>query len=115
MVLEVMLPQPAIRNQIREDKIHQIYSQMQLGQAKFGMQTANQALFAHFQKKFITMEMALEYSSDPEELRNMIAAGGTAGPSQRPGARLSPVFAWEGRTRTGEVKKGTMDADAEPE
>jgi twitching motility protein PilT len=35
---------PAIRNLIREDKIHQIYSQMQVGQAKFGMQTMNQAL-----------------------------------------------------------------------
>ena len=88
LVLEVMVPTPAIRNLIREDKIHQIYSQMQLGQAKFGMQTANQSLFALFQKKFITMEMALEYSSDPEELRNMIASGGGGGPAPRPaGAR----------------------------
>ena len=90
LVLEVMIPTPAIRNLVREDKVHQIYSQMQLGQAKHGMQTANQSLLSLFQKKFITLELALEYSSDPEELKNMIASGGTGGvvpPGQRQGAR----------------------------
>jgi twitching motility protein PilT len=89
LVLEVMVPTPAIRNLIREDKIHQVYSQMQLGQAKYGMQTANQSLVAHFAKKAITMETALEYSSDPEELKNMIASGGAATPpgQQRPPPR----------------------------
>jgi twitching motility protein PilT len=90
MILEVMVPTPAIRNLIREDKIHQVYSQMQLGQAKFGMQTANQSLFQALSKRFITQELALEYSSDPEELKNMIMTGGaTPGtpPGQRPGAR----------------------------
>jgi len=88
LVLEVMVPTPAIRNLIREDKIHQIYSQMQLGQAKFGMQTANQCLFSLFGKKFITMEAALEYSSDPEELKNMIASGGgVVPPGQRAAAK----------------------------
>ena len=38
-------PTPAIRNLIREDKVHQIYSQMQIGQTKYGMQTMNQALY----------------------------------------------------------------------
>jgi twitching motility protein PilT len=84
LVLEVMVPTPAIRNLIREDKIHQIYSQMQLGQSKFGMQTANQSLYSLMSKKQITMELALEYSSDPEELKNMIASGGGAVP---PGQR----------------------------
>ena len=46
LALEVMVPNPAIRNLIREDKVHQIYSPMQVGQAKFGMQTFNQALAA---------------------------------------------------------------------
>jgi twitching motility protein PilT len=89
LVLEVMIPTPAIRNLIREDKVHQIYSQMQLGQAKHGMQTANQCLYSLFSKKQITMEAALEYSSDPEELKNMIAAGGspTTPPGQRQAAR----------------------------
>ncbi len=89
LVLEVMVPTPAIRNLIREDKVHQVYSQMQLGQTKFGMQTANQALFAHYTKRAITMEQALEYSSDPEELRNMIAAGGGAAGGTPPGQRPS--------------------------
>jgi twitching motility protein PilT len=88
LVLEVMVPTPAIRNLIREDKIHQIYSQMQLGQAKYGMQTANQSLYGHYTKRAITMETALEYSSDSEELKNMIAAGGQATPpGQRPQGR----------------------------
>ncbi|MCA1664140.1 MAG: type IV pili twitching motility protein PilT, partial [Myxococcales bacterium] len=88
MVLEVMIPTPAIRNLIREDKIHQIYSQMQLGQAKHGMQTANQCLHSLVSKKQITMEQAIEYSSDPEELKNMIASGGpTMPPGQRQASR----------------------------
>ncbi|MDP2875056.1 MAG: type IV pilus twitching motility protein PilT, partial [Holophaga sp.] len=44
LALEVMVPNPAIRNLIREDKIHQVYSSMQTGQLKFGMQTFNQSL-----------------------------------------------------------------------
>jgi twitching motility protein PilT len=85
LCLEVMVPTAAIRNLIREDKIHQVYSQMQLGQAKFGMQTANQSLYALYSKKAVSMELALEYSSDPEELRNMIMSGGGAAPGgQRP-------------------------------
>jgi twitching motility protein PilT len=85
LVLEVMVPTPAIRNLIREDKIHQIYSQMQLGQSKHGMQTANQCLYSLIAKKQITQEIAIEYSSDPEELRNMISSGGT--PTMPPGQR----------------------------
>jgi twitching motility protein PilT len=80
LVLEVMVPTPAIRNLIREDKIHQIYSQMQLGQTKFGMQTANQSLISLIQKRWVSPEMAMEYSSDPEELKNMINQAGM-GPS----------------------------------
>jgi twitching motility protein PilT len=42
--MEILVPTPAIRNLIREDKIHQIYSAMQTGQEKVGMQTANQSI-----------------------------------------------------------------------
>jgi twitching motility protein PilT len=77
LALEVMVPNSAIRNLIREDKVHQIYSQMQVGQAKFGMQTFNQSLYALLQKRMITQEDAFGRSSDPEELRNMIANGGS--------------------------------------
>jgi twitching motility protein PilT len=94
LVAEVMVPNPAIRNLIREDKIHQIYSQMQIGQTKFGMQTFNQSLCNVFLRRIITLEEALGRSSDPEELKTMIAnaqAGGPAqggpggGPGQAPG------------------------------
>ena len=73
--LEVMIPNPAIRNLIREDKIHQIYSQMQVGQTKFGMQTMNQSLASLYLRKFISFEDALGRSSDPDELRQIISQG----------------------------------------
>src|SRR6516225_10238508 len=50
LAIEVMIPNPAIRNLIREDKVHQVYSQMQIGQAKFGMQTFNQSLLLLVQR-----------------------------------------------------------------
>jgi len=81
LAIEVMVPNAAIRNLIREDKVHQIYSQMQVGQSKFGMQTFNQSLAALYAKHLITADEALGRSSDPEELRNMLTAGQVA---QRP-------------------------------
>jgi twitching motility protein PilT len=73
MALEIMVPNPAIRNLIREDKVHQIYSQMQVGQDKFGMQTMNQSLYALFAKRLISLEEALGRTSDPDELKQMIS------------------------------------------
>lgn len=84
LALEIMIPNAAIRNLIREDKIHQIYSQMQVGQAKFGMQTMNQSLASLYQRRLITLEEALSRSSDPEELRNMLASGAAQRPMMRP-------------------------------
>ena len=72
LVLEIMIPNPAIRNLIREDKIHQIYSTMQTGQDKFGMQTMNQSLLGHYLKRNITLEEAMFRSSLPDELAQMI-------------------------------------------
>ena len=83
LALEVMVPNPAIRNLIREDKIHQIYSMMQTGQGKYGMQTMNQSLLELYQKRFITHEEAVGRSSLPEELTQMIERAG--GPGQGPG------------------------------
>ena len=82
LALEVMIPNPAIRNLIREDKVHQIYSQMQMGQNKFGMQTFNQSLAALLSRRLITNEEAFGRSSDPEELKNIMASGVI--PGQRP-------------------------------
>ncbi len=79
LALEIMIPNPAIRNLIREDKVHQIYSQMQVGQSKFGMQTFNQALAALLARKIISMDEAFGRSSDPDELKNIMASGGGAG------------------------------------
>jgi len=72
MSLEIMVPNPAIRNLIREDKVHQIYSQMQVGQDKFGMQTMNQSLNSLLSRRLITLDDAIGRSSDPDELRQMI-------------------------------------------
>jgi twitching motility protein PilT len=73
--LEIMVPTPAIRNLIREDKIHQIYSSMQTGQEKVGMQTMNQSLATLYQKKQITLEIALAASSNRDELQDLINRG----------------------------------------
>jgi len=84
LALEVMVPNPAIRNLIREDKIHQIYSQMQVGQDKFGMQTMNQCLINLYTKRIISLEEAIGRSNEPEELKNMLAAGGTMNQPRKP-------------------------------
>jgi twitching motility protein PilT len=73
--LEIMIPTPAIRNLIREDKIHQIYSSMQTGQEKVGMQTMNQALATLYQTKRITLDAALTHSSNRDELQDLINRG----------------------------------------
>ncbi|HEY6177138.1 MAG TPA: type IV pilus twitching motility protein PilT [Kofleriaceae bacterium] len=82
---EVMVPNAAIRNLIREDKLHQIYSQMQIGQSKFGMQTMNQSLIDLYLKKQITLEDCLGHSSEVDELKTMILnAGGSLGNNAPP-------------------------------
>jgi twitching motility protein PilT len=73
--LEILVPTPGIRNLIREDKIHQIYSAMQTGQEKYGMQTANQSLATLYQRKLITLETALTASSNRDELQDMVNRG----------------------------------------
>jgi twitching motility protein PilT len=91
--LEILIPTPAIRNLIREDKIHQIYSAMQTGQEKVGMQTANQSLASLHLSGKITLETALLASSNREELQEMInrgvgivAGAGLSGRPLRPAA-----------------------------
>ena len=75
MVMEILIPNPAIRNLIREDKVHQIYSAMQTGTAQSGMQTFNQSLANTYFSKVITLETALSRSSNPDELQDMINRG----------------------------------------
>jgi twitching motility protein PilT len=95
--LEILVPNPAIRNLIRDDKVHQIYGAMQTGQEKLGMQTMNQSLASLQQKRTISLETAMAASSNRDELQDMINRGvgvvagaglgrsaGTAGPAARP-------------------------------
>jgi twitching motility protein PilT len=72
LALEILMPTPAILGLIREDKIRQIYSIMQTGQAKHGMQTMNQALADLYRRRMISGTSALDQSSAPDELRQMI-------------------------------------------
>jgi len=81
LAMEVLIPNPAVRNLIREDKIHQIYSQMQVGQTNHGMQTMNQSLYSLYARRLITLEEAMGRSTDQDELRSMIE--GKAGPQPR--------------------------------
>jgi twitching motility protein PilT len=102
MALEILVPNPAIRNLIREDKVHQIYSMMQTGQGKHGMQTFNQSLATLYHKRLISVEVAMQRSSNPDELRELIEHGagvntgngangaGPAAAPPRPGAHPSP-------------------------
>jgi twitching motility protein PilT len=79
LALEVMMPNSAIRNLIREDKVHQIYSIMQTGQSKYGMLTLNQSLYELYVKKLITYEDCIGRSSVVDELVQMINRSGLAG------------------------------------
>ena len=95
MVMEVLVPNAAVRNLIREDKIHQIYSAMQAGQDKHGMQTFNQALATLYFQKQISLETAMARSSNPDELQEMISRGAGAlqpqGTAQPVGAKPRSV------------------------
>jgi len=81
LATEILIPNSAIRNLIREDKIHQIYSMMQSGQLKHGMQTFNQSLATLYHRRLITLQTALAVSSHPDELQDMINRGIGAGPT----------------------------------
>src|SRR5687767_3616034 len=93
--LEILVPNSAIRNLIRDDKIHQIYGAMQSGQEKLGMQTANQSLATLYMKRLITLETAMSSSSNKDELQDMINRGvgvvAGAGLGRPPGAVPRPV------------------------
>jgi twitching motility protein PilT len=91
MAMEILVPNAAIRNLIREDKIHQIYSAMQSGQDKFGMQTFNQALHSLYQQRLISLDNALGRSSNSEELQDMITRGAPAAAGQRPPTAYTPA------------------------
>ncbi len=69
---EVLITNPAVANLIREDKVHQIYSQMQLNQQETGMTTQTQELVDFLRKKIISKDIAIQYSNKPDELIRII-------------------------------------------
>jgi twitching motility protein PilT len=102
LAMEILVPNSAIRNLIREDKIHQIYSTMQTGQDKYGMQTFNQSLATLYFKKQITLELALARSSNADELQDLINRG--AGLTQTPVTPLTGQYS-PGRPGAGHPGK----------
>jgi len=75
LAVEVMVPNDAIRSLVRDGKVHQIYSQMQLGQGVNEMQTFNQSLSDLVNRNLVSQDTALARSSDPDELRGMLERG----------------------------------------
>ena len=100
LAMEILVPNAAIRNLIREDKVHQIYSMMQTGQDLHGMQTFNQSLATLYHKRQISRETAMQRTSNVNELRDLIDRGagintGGNGSPARPGT--PPAYGQAGR------------------
>jgi twitching motility protein PilT len=70
----VLIATPAVKNMIREGKVHQIYSAMQ-GGGKYGMQTMDQSLADLVRGSKISLEVALERCHHEDELRRLVAGG----------------------------------------
>jgi twitching motility protein PilT len=85
--LEILVATPAIRNLIRDDKIHQIYGTMQAGQEKFGMQTMNQALARLVERRVINRDTAFNTSSNRDELITILERGLPPTAGAQPAAR----------------------------
>lgn len=76
LAIELLIPSTAIRNLIREDKLHQVYSMMQTGQTESGMQTMNQSLLQLVKKGVLSKEDAILHSNVPEELATKLMSVG---------------------------------------
>ncbi len=105
LAMEVMIPNAAIKNLIREDKLHQIYSQMQMGQGGSGMQTMNQTLYGLVQRRVITSEVAYETSNDADELRAMFRRPRHGRPAAGPPAPLKSLA----RASAARQARGPLD------
>jgi twitching motility protein PilT len=86
--LEVLIATPAIRNLIRDDKIHQIYGTMQAGQEKYGMQTMNQSLSRLVQGKVVARDTAMNASSNRDELITLLERGSRPMPAVMAARRM---------------------------
>lgn len=81
MAMEILIPNSAIKNQIREDKMHQIYASMQSGQNDSGMTTMNQSLMRLVANGSITKQDAIDNSPASEEIAKMLGMVKGAAPS----------------------------------
>ncbi len=100
--VEVLVTTPAVRNLIREGKVHQIYSSMQAG-GRYGMQTMDMSLAQHVKAGHITQQLAFERCHDPEELQRLMGGAGlgTGAPERRRrpwtwAARAAAAWSWAG-------------------
>ena len=75
LAMEILIITPAVRNLIREAKIHQVYSVIQTS-GNLGMKTMNQALLELYQSRQVTLDTALGSTSEPDELKRLISRGG---------------------------------------
>ena len=105
---EVLVPNPAVRNLIREGKTHQIYSVLQTGSAQ-GMQTMDAALATLVRKGKITQKLAESRSSTPEELRRLLGAGALRPP--RSTAQMS-TYVFKAMDLAGVKARGEVEADS---
>ncbi len=71
LACEILIPTSAVRNLIREEKEHQVYSLMQAG-SEYGMQTMNQALFDLYQKQLVTYNEIFSRTTDPRDLQQLV-------------------------------------------
>lgn len=72
--VELMLPNASIRNLIRENKLFQVPSAMLVGQEQTGMVTFNQSLVMLVKKRLVSVDVAAEYSPDPDDLIKTLAS-----------------------------------------
>ncbi len=83
MAMEIMRTNNAIRNLIREEKVEQVYSSMQVGQQESGMQTMNQSLLKLIQDGVVSEEAAIESTTVPDELVRMTGGMPAAKPPKK--------------------------------
>ena len=88
--LEILFPDDAVRNLIRQGKVEQVYSVMQTSTAK-GMQTMEQSLADLVIRKVITLEDALSRSSRPEQLFGLLERAGVITSSEGVGSERAPL------------------------
>jgi twitching motility protein PilT len=105
LAMEILVPNSAIRNLIREDKVHQIYSMMQTGQDLHGMQTFNQSLATLFHKRSITRELAMQRTSNANELRDLIDRGSGLNTGNGAQNKYGPVPSTYGQNQRVPLRK----------